>query len=324
MRLLLAALLLLLPPPAASRTLLVGEGREFPLPSAAIATAQDGDAVLIDAGTYFDCAIVPQSRLEIAGVGPATVLTDKACQGKALLVLGGDQTIVRDLTLARARVPDLNGAGIRLEAPSLHIQRVTFDNDQVGLLSGATGGQILIEDSTFTGGGIGGDTPLFAVLVGDADLLRIVHSNFHDVAGGQISSSAARTDIVGNTIATGVGDGPAPAILVTAGAALIEDNTITVGPNRPRRDAAIMLWDTATGTLRRNRLFNQTGHPLSLLLDWTWGSPALDRNLIERTDDEVTTAGLWRHRASSELRARKAEARALAGRIKRGIQSRWP
>jgi hypothetical protein len=56
-----------LPLAASARTLLVGEGREFPLPSAEIAGAHDGDTVLINPGSYFDCATVAQNRLEIAG-----------------------------------------------------------------------------------------------------------------------------------------------------------------------------------------------------------------------------------------------------------------
>ncbi len=321
MRPLLAAALAFMPLAAPARTLLVGDGREFPLPSSAIAAAHDGDIILIDPGSYFDCATVAQNRLEIAGAGPKTVITDKACQGKALLVVDGDEVTIRDLTLARARVPDENGAGIRLQAPSLHVQHVTFDNDQVGILSGASGGQILVEDSFFTSGGVGGDTPLFAVLVGYSVLLRVTNSTFSDVKGGQIFSSAARTEIIGNAIGSGAGDAPASAILVTAGAALIQDNVITIGPNRPRRDAAVALWDDATGTLRHNRLINQTGKPLTLLLDWTWGDPVLDHNIVDRSDEEVSTSGLWRHRISTEYHTRRAEIRAFAGRVKRFIQS---
>lgn len=68
MKSLLARLLTaFLPLAASARTLLVGEGREFPLPSAEIAGAHDGDTVLINPGSYFDCATVAQNRLEIAG-----------------------------------------------------------------------------------------------------------------------------------------------------------------------------------------------------------------------------------------------------------------
>ena len=72
---------------ASARTLTVGPGREFSTPSAAIASAADGDIVMIDPGQYFDCAVVKASHLTIEGAGPGVVLTDKTCQGKAILVV---------------------------------------------------------------------------------------------------------------------------------------------------------------------------------------------------------------------------------------------
>jgi hypothetical protein len=100
---------------AHARTLEVGENKDFKMPSAAAAVAKDGDHVTIQPGEYFDCAVWTASKLVIEGVDdPAkVVITDKACQGKALFVTVGEGITVRNLTLTRARVPDGNGAGIR-------------------------------------------------------------------------------------------------------------------------------------------------------------------------------------------------------------------
>src|SRR5205807_1432771 len=68
---------------ASARTITVGPGRDFATPSAAIASAADGDVVMIDPGQYFDCAVVKASHLTIEGAGPGVVMTDKTCQGKA-------------------------------------------------------------------------------------------------------------------------------------------------------------------------------------------------------------------------------------------------
>ena len=54
------------------------------------------------------------------------MLTDKTCQGKALLVIDGNNDAVRNLTLERARVPDGNGAGIRAEGGNLTVSGVAF------------------------------------------------------------------------------------------------------------------------------------------------------------------------------------------------------
>lgn len=319
MRLLLAAALLLAGS-ANARTLSVGPGKDYPAPSAAIDAAQDGDTVLVEPGEYFDCAIVRRNRLTIAGNGEGAALTDKACEGKALLVIRAEGVTVRNLTLARARVPDGNGAGIRLEAPGLLLQHVGFDNDQVGLLSGIAGGEIRIEDCRFEQGGVGGDTAKYAIMADRSALLRVERSSFDQVKGGQVSTDADRTELVGNTIGDGAGDAPAEAVRVIGGALLLEDNVITMGPNAPARDAAVSLYDGASGTLRRNRLVNQTGHSIALVLDWSWSDPVLEANEIGPGDRLVTTAGLWRHRASVEYHTRKDEARALARQLKQFVK----
>jgi hypothetical protein len=316
----LLAAALLLAGPVAARTLTVGPGKDYTAPSAAIDAAHDDDTVMIEPGQYFDCAIVRRNRLTIAGSGEGVALTDKACAGKALLVIQGDGVTIRNLTLARARVPDGNGAGIRLEAPGLLVQQVVFENDQVGLLSGTTGGEIRIEDCRFEQGGVGGDAPKYAIMAERSALLRVARSSFHEVKGGQISTWAERTELVGNMIGTGTGDSPAEAVQALDGALLLEDNVITVGPNAPKRDAALTLYDGATGTLRHNRLVNQTGHPIALLLDWSWSDPVLEGNTIGPGDRLVTTAGLWRHRASVEYHTKKDQARALARQLKQFVK----
>ena len=120
---------------AMAATLHAGPGQTFALPSQAIAAAHDGDTIAIHPGQYFDCAVVRRNDLTIEGVGGSVVLTDKPCQGKALLVIDGRNVTVRDLTLQRVRVPDHNGAGIRAEGGDLTIENTRFINNQNGLLA---------------------------------------------------------------------------------------------------------------------------------------------------------------------------------------------
>jgi len=140
--------------PADARTLGVGPGQEFERPSQAIAEAQAGDVVLIEPGTYYDCATWVADAVTVAGRAPGVVLSDTTCGSKAILVIRGNDATVRDLTLARARVPDGNGAGIRLEGQSLLLERVQFVNNEVGVLSGVGGpGAIRVVECRFEGGG---------------------------------------------------------------------------------------------------------------------------------------------------------------------------
>jgi hypothetical protein len=88
--------------------------RYYKAPSAAAAVVKNGDHIEIEPGQYFDCAVWNMDNLVIEGTGPGVVITDKTCMEKGLFVIEGNNTTVRNLTLTRSRVPDMNGAGIRL------------------------------------------------------------------------------------------------------------------------------------------------------------------------------------------------------------------
>ncbi len=316
----LLLLLLLLSGTATARTLSVGPDQPFLVPSAAAHAAQDGDTVLIEPGEYYDCAVWTQNHLVIAGASPGVVITDTTCQGKALFVVTSDDTTIRDLTLARARVPDRNGAGIREEGQGLILRRVRFVDNQVGLLAGSAGaGEINISDCGFEGGGVGGERPTFAVLVNAVSLLKIEGSTFKHVNGGQISTLAVRTELSGNQIEAGTGEEPSVGILSAGGHLVMEDNNLSIGPHSPRLNAALLVTGQDAPELRRNRLLNGTGRAATLLLAWTSAYPLLEGNVVELGDAELSTTGLWRYRASALYHGTKNGVRAVAGQVKRDL-----
>ena len=61
----------------------------------------------------------------------------ESCAGKGLLIIDAPDVTVRNLTLQRARVPDGNGAGIRMEGGNLTVDGVHFVNNQNGILTAA-------------------------------------------------------------------------------------------------------------------------------------------------------------------------------------------
>ena len=304
-----------------ARTLVVGPGRPLDVPSAAARAAQDGDVVLIEDGEYYDCAVWTANDLTIIGAGANVTITDTTCQGKALFVVTGDRMTVRNLTLARARVPDGNGAGIRLEGQGLTLEHVRFVNNQVGLLAGtlSSDAEVRVSSCSFEKGGSGGARPLFAVSVGSNRLLRIEESTFDGVEGGQILSAADRTELFGNWIATGTGEAPAAAVLATGSDVVMEDNLLTIGPNIPRPPAAVLATGQGAVALRRNRLINSTDEKVALLLDWTGSEPRLQDNHVEPDDDLWSDRGIWRHRASVAYYVMNDAVRAFAGRTKRWL-----
>lgn len=233
---------------AQARTLEVGTGKEFKLPSAAIEAARAGDTVSIQPGEYFDCATVRASKLTIEGVGDPekVVMTDKVCGGKGMLIVTGNDVTIRNLTLTRARVPDGNGAGIRNEAPNLNVDHVRFVNNQNGILSTPQEpGTIVVKDSLFErNGGCGnpGGCAHGAYFNGGR-LLHIEHSVFRGTKSGhQIKSRTERTEIIGCTIEDGQEGTSSYLVDISVGGSLLmRDNTMEKGPEAENHSAAIVI-----------------------------------------------------------------------------------
>ena len=233
---------------ARAATLEVGPGKQYSMPSAAIAAADSGDTVLIDPGSYFDCATVKAPRLTIAGRGDAAsvVLTDKTCDGKALLVIDAPNVVVRNLTLTRARVPDQNGAGLRMEGGDLTVDGVRFVNNQDGILTAADPSwSLIVKNSFFDHNGACRQACAHAIYAGAIKLLRVENSKFiatkeaHD-----IKSRAARTEVIDCDIQDGP-DGTS-SYLVQApngGALVVRGSTLEKGPRASNHSAAIIIGD---------------------------------------------------------------------------------
>ncbi len=71
--------------------------------------------VMIAPGVYRECAVQQAGRITFKAVQPGTAIFEGACEGKATLVLRGGGATVDGLVFRGIRVPDGNGAGIRIE-----------------------------------------------------------------------------------------------------------------------------------------------------------------------------------------------------------------
>ncbi len=270
----LVALAALIPASLNAATLHAGPGQQFGLPSQAIAAAHDGDTVAIHPGQYFDCAVVRQNDLTIEGVGGAVVLTDKPCQGKALLVIDGHNVTVRNLTLQRIRVPDNNGAGIRAEGGDLTVENTRFVNDQNGLLAASNpAATVRIVGSTFIGNGVCNGNCAHGVYVNRIKLLDIERSRFADThQGHHIKSRALATKIIGCDIEDGA-DGTSSYLIdiPNGGNAVIADNRLEKGPHTQNPATAIMIGAEGVSqptdqlVFRNNLLVNDEGRPTTFV-----------------------------------------------------------
>jgi hypothetical protein len=307
--------------PSLGARLEVGPERPLKAPSAAAQIARDGDDIVIDPGTYFDCAVWSANHLTISGTGGAVVITDKTCQGKALFVIDGNDATVQHITFARARVVDGNGAGIRLEGRNLTVENSRFVDNQSGILAGdAPGGVIAIRDTEFDDNGACQGACAHALRVGRIGLLRVSKSRFSGTKlAHAIISNAQRNELIDNLIE----DGPAGTSsylvdLPSGGSILLDHNVLEKGPNSSNLRAAIMIGDgdelrpTSSVIAVGNRFTNDTGHPLSFITDWSSGAPVLDKNEFVGDITPIATSGVWAQRAKVLAGDIKAALRAMA------------
>ncbi len=302
----LAGLFSLVALAAHARTLEVGEGKAYKLPSLAAAAARDGDVVKIYPGEYFDCATWQATKLVVEGVGAAdhVVITDKACNGKALFITSGADVTIRNLTLTRARVPDANGAGIRGEGEMLLVEGVRFINDQNGILSGFEGSTIIVRDSVFERNGTCEKSCSHGIYVGHSKLLRVERSHFSDTRQGHsIKSRALRTEIISNTIIDGP-DGTASYLIdiPNGGSVVVRDNTLEKGQMAENRSTAISIGaegvtQPTREILIENNIFRNAGsYDTMFVSNFTATEAVVRGNHIEgrakalRGDGEVTAA----------------------------------
>ena len=140
-----AALLLLLiaGSPLAAQSegpfLVVETGERFDrLAEAVAAIGDDEGTIRIAAGRYRDCAVQEAGSIAfVAETNGSAIFDGGMCEGKATLVLRGRSARVEGLVFTHMRVPDGNGAGIRIEQGDLDVSQSLFIDGQCGILSAA-------------------------------------------------------------------------------------------------------------------------------------------------------------------------------------------
>ena len=127
-------------------------GRSYASLQAAVSAIGNGKGtVLIAPGTYAQCAVQQGGEVAFrAQTAGAAILDGKACEGKAALVLRGRASSVDGIVFQNIRVPDGNGAGVRLESGDLSVANSLFRNSEEGILTGdGPRNRITIDRSTF-------------------------------------------------------------------------------------------------------------------------------------------------------------------------------
>ena len=286
-----------------AKTLEVGPNHRLKLPSAAAAIAGNGDIIEIEPGEYADCAVWSASGLTIEGRRTGAVIADRTCEGKGLFITRGNDITIRNLTFARARAPEGNGAGIRVEGKNLTVERSRFIDNENGILAGNSPGSILISGSEFLRNGKCAPTCAHGIYVGHIALLRVTSSKFSETKEGHhIKSRALRTELIGDDIRDGR-DGTASYLvdIPNGGSLVMENNTLEKGPHSSNARAAVLVDDIGFYqvpelTFANNRFVNDGNATTIFVLNWSSVPPKLDANRLVGHVVAVSEDGISVHR----------------------------
>ena len=166
--------------------------RSFSSLQGAIDSIGDGSGTIVIApGRYRQCAVQAAGEITYSAREPGTaVLSGVACEGKAALVLHGRGASVEGMTFENIRVPDQNGAGIRLEQGNLTVRESLFRDSESGILTADDAGSaILVDRSTFSGLGGCPDDCSHSIYVGGYASLTVRNTRFERGRGGHYLKS---------------------------------------------------------------------------------------------------------------------------------------
>lgn len=182
---------------AGAATLTVGAGQAYTTPCRAFAAAADGDLIQINAGTYSgDVCGIYRNNLIIRGINgrPKIDAAGKNAMGKATWVVVGNNITIENVEMLGSKVPDQNGAALRLEGTNFILRRSFLHDNENGILCGVNlNSDILIEHSEFGYNGYGtGQT--HNLYIGNVRSLTFRYNFSHDARVGHNLKSRAQTN----------------------------------------------------------------------------------------------------------------------------------
>ena len=223
-------------------------GRQFARLQEAIDAVGGGSGTIrVGNGRHRDCAVQTMGQIVYVAETPGQAIFDGVtCEGKAALVLRGTSASVTGLVFTQMRVPDFNGAGIRLEHGNLAVSQSWFRDSQQGILTGADpDGSIIVDKSTFTRLGTceGSGGCAHSIYSGDYGAATVTRSRFEAGRGGHyLKSRAAKIAVLGCSFDDSAGHQTNYMIDLPGGATgRIANNWFVQGPSKENHSAFIAL-----------------------------------------------------------------------------------
>ncbi|QZH75995.1 MAG: right-handed parallel beta-helix repeat-containing protein [Erythrobacter sp.] len=256
----------------------VETGQGFANLQDAVNAIGDGQGTIaIAPGRHEQCAVQSAGAISYLATEPGSAVFDGVtCEGKAALVLRGRSAEVAGLIFENMRVPDYNGAGIRLEQGDLTVAESWFRDSQQGILTAQDpGARLVIDRSTFTRLGTceGAGGCAHSVYTGELAHVRITNSRFEQGRGGHyVKSRAMRVDIAASSFDDAAGRATNYMIDLPGGAVgQISNNWFVQGQDKENYSAFIAV--AAEGREHDSSGLNVVGNDARL-------APGVDRNTV--------------------------------------------
>ena len=190
-----------------TKTLKVGKGKEFKSISEAAAVATDNCIIEVDAGTYSgDVARWRQNDLIIRAVGGEVILdaAGKNFDGKGIWEVDGGKICIEGFIFKNAKVPDGNGAGIRLTKGFVTVRNCKFLNNENGIMTSNDGVSTLKVLNSEFAYNRSGDGLSHNIYVGEIASFEVSGSWFHHEVEGHLIKTRAKISVIKyNLIADG-------------------------------------------------------------------------------------------------------------------------
>jgi hypothetical protein len=238
------------------------------LQDAVKAVGEGRGTIVIAPGRYRQCAVQEAGQIAFVAADPGTAIFDGAvCEGKAALVLRGRGATIEGLIFQNIRVPDANGAGIRLEHGDLNVRETLFRNSESGILSADDpAATITVERSTFSGLGRcdRGLSCAHSLYIGQYGRLIVRHSRFERGAGGHyVKTRSGRIEVTDSSFDDTAGHTTNYMIDLSGGATgLIARNTFVQG--RDKENYSAMITVAPEGTANSSDGLTVTANDASL------------------------------------------------------------
>jgi hypothetical protein len=246
-------------PPAHERRVCVLEAKQcYRTLAEAAVRVRDGQTIELEPGVYErDVAVIRSHRVRVqVRDGGRAIFEPRGFHafGKAILVTHGNGIVLSNLTFRNAKVPHGNGAGVRHEGADLTVKNCSFENNEMGLLTGDNAtGHIQIYDSVFSGSrrqptNVDSDRspPAHNIYVGRTErlTLRGVWSHSSHV-GHTLKSRARNNDIEASYFSTRQSNGSYEVEFPSGGAIRFVGNIVEQGPNSQNRRMLAIGMETA-------------------------------------------------------------------------------